>query len=315
MINKDTNASDALLNDLLAVPLEIVARPMADFNTWRKTWEEAGRRWDRPIHRSIFAGLLCDRLAWAFASGYQEAIRHLYPDLPDGVVVAMCISESGGNHPKSIRTRLTPTRHGFRIDGEKQFITGGEHADRLIVAASTGMEGGRNRLRMVRVDRDAPGVMLNPMPPLPVIPEIGHSSAHLHDVRIPPAHMLPGDGYDQAVKPFRTIEDLHVTGAVLGHLLGVARRSGWPVGIVARLSCLIVATAALAGGDPLSPATHLAMGGLLEQIDALLAAVDPLWPEADSDIARRWQRDKPVLTIADKIRRLRLETARRRYGL
>ena len=116
------------------------------------------------------------------------------------------------------------------------------------------------------------------------------------------------------IKPFRTIEDLHVVGAVLGYLLGSARRFGWPEEIVEQVSLLIVAVCALARQDPLSPATHIAAGGLFRQFEALIAAVDPLWAGTDAETARRWERDKPVLKIADKVRKLGLKVAWRQYG-
>ena len=315
MLKKKTKATNSLLHDMLAFPLEGIVRSIADFRTWRTIWEDVGNRWERSVERSICAGLLCDRLAWAFAAGYQGAIQALFPGLPAGVIAAICISESGGNHPRAIQTKLNRTKNGCRLNGEKQFITAGENADRLAVAASTGMQDGRNRIRMVWVDRDAAGLVLQSMPPLPFIPEIAHSTAHFQNVPVPPGQVTPGDGYIQAVKPFRTIEDLHVTGAVLGHLLGVARRCGWPDGIVEQICLLIVTVAALARENPLSPATHMAMGGLFEQIDTLLAALEPLWPKTDPRIARRWQRDKPVLEIADKARRRRLAAAKRHYGM
>lgn len=314
-LKKRTQTYNLLLHDLLACPPETIGRPIGGFKSWSRIWKEAGHRWQRPIERSIFTGLQCDRLAWTFASGYQGAIRSLYPDLPEGFIAAICISEAGGNHPRSIQARLTPTGEDYRLDGEKHFITGGKNADRLMVAVSIGMHNSRNRIRMLWVDRNAPGVDLEPMPPLPFIPEIAHCSARFQDVPIPREQVLPGDGYANAVKPFRTIEDLHVTGAVLGHLLGVARRYGWPDGILPQISLLITATIALTSKDPLSPDTHLAMGALFEQLDALLATMEPLWPETDPCIARRWQRDKPVLKIAGKNRWLRLEAARRHFGI
>ena len=43
------------------------------------------------------------------------------------------------------------------------------------------------------------------------------------------ADLLPGDGYDIYLKPFRTIEDIHVHAALIGYLVGVARRLEAPL--------------------------------------------------------------------------------------
>jgi hypothetical protein len=309
-----TGACGPLLEELLGSPREALGRPIREVREWRAVWEKAGTRWNRPIQRAIFAGLSCDRLAWAFASGYQAAIRCLYPHLPEGIVAAMCISESGGNHPRAIHTRVTATDRGYLLDGEKRFITGGETADRLAVAASMGVENGRNVLRMAWVNPETAGVALSTAPPLPFIPELTHCSATFRQVFIPSGNLLPGDGYAEAVKPFRTIEDLHVTGAVLGHLLGIARRCGWPRGIVGQMTLLVAAVVSLAEENPRAPAVHVAMGGLLEQVDLLLDTLDPLWPGTGAAIHRRWQRDRPVLAIAARARQQRLEAAWRDYG-
>jgi acyl-CoA dehydrogenase len=314
MLNDDTGATAPLLHALLTCPLEEIARPMDDFDAWRDVWETAGRDWAQPIERCVWAGLRCDRLAWAFFTGYQEAIRRLFPGLPATTICAMAITEAGGNHPREIRTCIVPADRGYRLNGEKRFITGGAHAERLFVAASTGIKDGRNRIRVVQVDRNAAGLTVSAMPPMPFIPEISHGTVLFEDVFVPSEQVVEGDGYTGMIKPFRTIEDLHITGAVLGHLLGAARRFGWPTEIVEQVSILFVAVCALDCQDPTSPATHVAAGGLFRQVDALIAAVDPLLSGADSETARRWARDKPVLKVADKVRKLRLETAWRHYG-
>src|SRR5690349_23846938 len=53
--------------------------------------------------------------------------------------------------------------------------------------------------------------------------------------------ILPGDGYSQYVKPFRTVEDIHVQAAVLSYLMREGQRLGWPQGWIERLSALLAA--------------------------------------------------------------------------
>ena len=82
---------------------------------------------------------------------------------------------------------------------------------------------GRNALRMVRVPTDAPGVTLAPSS-APFVPEIPHAEVTLDHVHVATDAVLPGDGYTEYVKPFRTVEDAHVHAALLGYLIGIARR-------------------------------------------------------------------------------------------
>jgi len=315
MLNDDTATFASLLHALMTCPPEEISRPMNDFDAWRDVWETAGRDWAQPIERCVWCGLQCDRLAWTLFTAYQEAIRCLFPGLSATSICAVAITEAGGNHPRDIQTGIVPADRGYRLNGEKRFITGGPHADRLFVAASSGVKNGRNRIRMVRVDRDAAGLTVAPMPPLPFIPEISHGAVLFKDVFVPSEQVMEGDGYTGMIKPFRTIEDLHVTGAMLGYLLGIARRFGWPAEIVEQASLLIVAVCALARQEPMSSAAHVAAGGLFRQFEALIARVDPLWAGADPETARRWTRDKAVLHVADRARKARLASAMRHYGI
>ena len=49
--------------------------------------------------------------------------------------------------------------------------------------------------------------------------EIPHAEVGLDRVRVEASAVLPGDGYADYVKPFRTIEDAHVHCALLGYLV------------------------------------------------------------------------------------------------
>src|SRR5688572_26268883 len=71
-----------------------------------RTWWDAtsSARTGSTIERALLGGALADRLGFAFASGYAEALRFLVPDL--GGITALCATEEAGNHPRAIRTTL-----------------------------------------------------------------------------------------------------------------------------------------------------------------------------------------------------------------
>ncbi|BBO68309.1 hypothetical protein DSCA_22390 [Desulfosarcina alkanivorans] len=302
-----------LLHDLLACPKERLRRPVDSHASWRKLWASDAISRRSPIERSIFGGFLSDRLAWAFASGYQGAIRQLIPALPQGHLAALCITESGGNRPRDIHTRLIPSGRGFRLKGRKQFVTGGEDADLLVVAACTGVVDGRNRIRMARVDRDVAGLAFSAMPPLPFVPEIRHSVVSLDDVFIPADRLLPGDGYAGYIKPFRTIEDLHVAGALLGYLLGVGRRFGWTEKVSAEVLALIALASGLAQQDLSAPYIHIAVDGLFRHLENFSTGVSSLWHHVAPEIRTLWQRDIALLAVAGRPRAMRSVSAWRAY--
>ena len=177
------------------------------------------------------------------------------------------------------------------------------------MVASTGEDGGKNRLRVVRVRADAPGLRLHPTT-APFVPEIPHAEVELDGVIATDADLLPGDGYDAYLKPFRTIEDVHVHAALAGYLIGVARRRRLPARpAVERLLGLAAATRSLAHADPKAATTHAALAGVLDLAARLVAELEPLWAAAPDDEWARWQRDRPLLRVAGTARAARRERA------
>jgi hypothetical protein len=146
-----------------------------------------------------------------------------------------------------------------------------------------------------------------------MVPEMPHGQVRFEAVSLAHDALWPGDGYAAAIKPFRTLEDLHVTGAFLGWLFAVGRRFGWPASIRETMVSLMVTVRSLALAPPLEPHVHLALGGLLAQMRVLLDEIDPLWQRVDPQVREWWLRDRKVLEIADALRQRRLESARSHY--
>lgn len=279
---------------------------------WRAT--AAARGAELGIDRALLSGATADRLGFAFAGGYAAALDALVPDLGSSVA-CLCATEEGGNHPRAIRARLEPRGDGFSLSGDKRWATLGPLAQQALVVASVGEHAGRNQLRVVRVDLASPGVDVQPMPETPFVPEVPHASLRFTDVWLDEGRVLPGDGYTRYLKPFRTLEDLHVHAALLGYLLGVARRFAWPATSVERLLALAGAARDLRDDDPLAPATHVALAGLLAATAALVAELEPLWARVDPAEAERWRRDRALLSVAEKARRARQARAWQELGL
>src|SRR5262249_60405670 len=103
--------------------------------------------------------------------------------------------------------------------------------------------------------------------------------------------VLPGDGYADYVKRFRTVEDIHIHGALLGYFLGVARRCGFPDTVIERAVSAIVAVRALSELDPDAAETHVVLAGALARDANLLDHSDAHWEKADVDERDRWRRD------------------------
>lgn len=303
---------DELLRWLLTAAPQ--PRSLEGVAEWWASHLETESRFTSPADVALAGGFVADRLAYAFASGYQAAFRALVPELPRGRRYALCATESGGGHPSALQTRLSPGPEGtWSLEGTKTFVTLGTAADELLVVASEGQDAqGRNRLRLVRVEPRRPGVGLTELPAAPFVPELPHAGLRLNAVPVSAGDVLPGDGYERYLKPFRTVEDCHVLSAVLGWLLQVARRSDWPEQTREQLLALAVTLHSLAGEAPDSPAVHLALAGALELMTQRIAALEPLWDRVDAPTRERWTRDRALLLVAGKVRAKRRETAWRK---
>ncbi|MFI6957369.1 acyl-CoA dehydrogenase family protein [Nocardia sp. NPDC050408] len=292
---------DYLLTEALdSTPLESIT------DAWTRH-RAATERFDTTIDIAIAGGFGADRLGFAFLSGYQQALRALLPELPADELVAVSATEAGGAHPSAITTQVTETDGGWRVNGTKTFTTLGILARRLLVIASAGTAaGGRNLLRAVLVDATQPGVNVTNLPGVPFAPEIPHASVTFTDAAAEP---LPGDGYSDYLKPFRTIEDVHVLAATLGWLVRVGRESGWPRATLQRLLAAVAFVRGLEMDRPTSPGGHIALGGAYEYFEQVLTELEPLWAEADPVVRERWERDRRLLATAGKVRAQRLTAA------
>jgi len=265
--------------------------------------------------RALRAGLHADRLGYAFVGGYFAALARLVdqgaqlvPPLPRRVSFA--VTENGGGHPKAIETRLEESDGHVTLTGEKAFATLAGVADELLVVATRGKDAaGRNQLAVVRVPTKAPGVRITPREPTPFAPEVPHARVVLDGVRVPASAVLPGDGYDRWVKPFRTVEDVHVLGATLAYLVRVARTHGFAPALVAELIAHAALVPTLAAAHPSSPEVHVALAGLFAGARRTIDALRPEWPKAALEAREHFERDRPLLQVAEQARAARFEAA------
>jgi len=81
------------------------------------------------------------------------------------VAFAMTESEAGSNSHR-LRTRAVRTERGWKIDGEKCFISGVDEAEALLVVAriDSGVDGGASGLTFFIVETDRPGLSALPIP-------------------------------------------------------------------------------------------------------------------------------------------------------
>ncbi|MNJ09813.1 hypothetical protein D3C77_39640 [compost metagenome] len=243
----------------------------------------------------------------AFLIGYQAALRVLWPSAPASLG-ALCASERRSVRPADMQVRLDD----LRLTGSKDFVTAGLDADWLLVAARSEPAGESPQLSLAVVYPGEPGVRLEPLPALPLMPEVGHARLHLDQAL---CERLAGDGWDAYVKPFRSLEDLYVLSALCAWLYGVGQDSGWPQGLQLRLIGLLGGCAEGSRQCADSSACHLLLGGLFAQFAALKDEINQALGSSGGEWAALWQRDQGLLEIASAARAKRLAKAWANAGL
>lgn len=254
-----------------------------------------------PLSLALLGGRLAATPGLAFLAGYQAALRVLWPSAPSGLG-ALCVTENKSTRPADMHTRLSD----LTLTGRKDFVTAAEAADWLLVAARDEVGDAPVHLSLAVVYRDSPGVRIEPLPSLPLMPDIGHARLHLDRAS---CERLAGDGWDAYVKPFRSIEDLHVLAAITAWLYGVGQDSAWPQHLQLRLLALLAGCAELTRQCPRAAATHVLLAGLFAQFASLRGEVDAAMAAGPSAWAALWQRDHNLLNIAVSAREKRFARA------
>ncbi|AYC34133.1 acyl-CoA dehydrogenase family protein [Pseudomonas cavernae] len=254
-----------------------------------------------PFELALLGGQLEASPGLAFLAGYQAALRALWPSAP-ATLGALCVTENKSVRPADLRCRLD----GLTLNGRKDFVTAADAADWLLVAARDEAPGSAPRVALCVVYRGAPGVRIETLPALPLMPDISHGRLHLDGAH---CERLAGDGWDDYTKPFRSLEDLHVMAAVSAWQYGIASAHGWPQALCLSLLGLLAGCAEVARQPAGSAATHVLLGGLFAQQAALRAQIDAAFAAGPAELAAVWQRDQRLLDVASGPRAKRLEKA------
>lgn len=259
---------------------------------------------------ALDAGLEAGQLAFCFAGGYQAALRVLLPSLPADAFAALLVTEGKRQRPEELLTTLTPLRDGgFRLDGEKSWVAGGTGATHLLVLARQGADGGRVRSALALVSPTQPGVALEARPANGFLDAVPHARARFDDVQVEPSMLVAGDGWRDHARPFRTLEDIHVSTAVAAHLAVHALRRDFPGTLLATLVSCLARLAECASRAATDPCTHVLLAGAEQELALAAAQVTRLVATQEDAFARDWRGNGMLLALAAPPRAKRLEKA------
>jgi alkylation response protein AidB-like acyl-CoA dehydrogenase len=137
--------------------------------------------------------------------------RWLGPVLRRETVEAWAVTEPGaGSDVAGITATATPDGDDWMLDGEKWFVTGGDHAGLFVVLAQAGKEHA-----LFLVARDAPGLEIVRRPHFMHDPYIdGHVELRLSGCRVPDRDRLPSG--DDGARRWFTIERLMIAARCCG---------------------------------------------------------------------------------------------------
>jgi acyl-CoA dehydrogenase len=157
-----------------------------------------------------------------FIAGFgNEAQRAAWlPRLASGECIAsVAISEPRvGAHPKLLTTRAEVDGGGYRITGEKAWVTNGPLAAVLVVFAVMAIEDGRKRYGAFLVPRETPGLSIHETPEYRALAPSRHCGLVLDGCHVPHSALLgpAGSAYEAMALPFRDVEDAVGTFGLLG---------------------------------------------------------------------------------------------------
>lgn len=255
---------------------------------------------------SVFGGYQCDRLGYAFATGYESANRFCFRKR----MTSFCATESTkGPLSKTIETTISPKGDKFELNGYKSFVTFGNLSEFLaVVAKESKSSSERPSIKIVMVRTHAVGVtLIEPEKKISFIPEVPHVGVKFENVTIEKEQIIEGDGYSLYFKPFRTIEDLHVFSSILAYMYKVAQKSNWE-NMKERIIYLLFTIFHVMEHELNSPIIHLIIDGLSQNFQILMKDVENLkWN--DNEEKERFLRDKPIFKTAEFLRKKRTKVA------
>jgi acyl-CoA dehydrogenase len=305
---------DALVREA-TLERELVAHE--DVSSFVASLDPADAALASTVARAVRGAAGADRMGYAFVAGYFAALSGLGAGAAlrgrFSARTAVAATEVSGVHPRNIAATLA-VRDGIgtALRGDKTFVTLADQADTFLVVARDGRgvvdERGRAPLVAILVPKARDGVRVETKPPTPFAPEVPHARVRFEDVAIDDADVLPGDGWADWLKPFRTAEDTHVAAAAASYLLAVARRGGLLPAVASDLAQVVAVALVVEESGWSSASGHLALAGAFEALrrgfEKVVASLDEASPEK-----KRLARDALLLGVAETARQKRTEVA------
>ena len=149
----------------------------------------AGPATNYSVHSDVCCGYI-------LSYGTEEQKKKWLPRMVTGeTVCAVAMTEPGtGSDLQGIRTRAERVGDEYVINGQKTFISNGQHCDLIIVVTRTNKDAGSKGMSLLLVEADRPGFRRGRN-----LEKLGHLSSDtselfFDDVRVPVSNLLGAEG-------------------------------------------------------------------------------------------------------------------------
>lgn len=148
-----------------------------------------------PLLLLVVSPAICGTLIARYGTDAQKG--EWLPGLARGTTrICFALTEpDAGSNSHALSTVAERDGDGWRLSGQKVYISGVDEADAMLVVARTGVDArtGRGQLSLFLVDTGAAGVEASPIPMEIVVPE-KQFGVFLNDVRVDESRLLGGEG-------------------------------------------------------------------------------------------------------------------------
>jgi alkylation response protein AidB-like acyl-CoA dehydrogenase len=271
--------------------LEFPQLQFSNIQTFRQQLASGLQRYST-VHNSVFLGAQAATPGMAFLAGYQNAIRCLDVDCPRGELAAFCVSEKGVKKPWDMMTRIAPSADDYVLDGQKGYVMLlPSELDRMYVIAKNTAD----QFCCLYLSANSPGVFTTDRLSAPFVEDIPHAGVRFDGVHISSEQLLAIDGHQQANKPFRYWEDVHVALAMMAWMLRELAENKCADDMVALISQLTEQFKQQPDYYSLQSIS------LLDKSHELMDSYGQYLPEG---LQKLWLKDKLLLQMGQKIRHL-----------